>query len=41
MKTQYNEQQLRRFHRFCDRHGLAFNNMIEYNAALKQFFSED
>ena len=41
MKTQYTEQQIKRFHRFCDRHGLAFATIAEYNAALKQFFSED
>jgi hypothetical protein len=41
MKTQYTQTQLNRFHRFCDRHGLKFNNMAEYCGALKQFFSED
>jgi hypothetical protein len=41
MKTKYTKQQLNRFHRFCDRHGLTFVNMAEYNGALEQFFSED
>jgi predicted amidohydrolase YtcJ len=41
MKTQYTEQQLSRFARFCDRHGLQFNCKAEYNAAIKQFFSKD
>ena len=41
MKTKYTKAQLNRFHRFCDRHGLAFVNLAEYNGALEQFFSED
>jgi len=41
MKTKYTKAQLNRFHRFCDRHGLKFNNMAEYMGALEQFFSED
>ena len=41
MKTKYTKQQISRFHRFCDRHGLAFANIAEYNGALEQFFSED
>jgi len=41
MKTKYTEQQISRFHRFCDRHGLQFANMAEYMGALEQFFSED
>jgi len=39
--NKYTEEQLSRFHRFCDRHGLKFNNMAEYMGALEQFFSED
>jgi len=41
MKTQYTQTQLNRFHRFCDRHGLTFATIAEYNGALEQFFSED
>jgi len=41
MKTKYTKAQLNRFHRFCDRNGLAFANLAEYNGALEQFFSED
>lgn len=41
MKTKYTKTQLSRFHRFCDRHGLAFANVAEYQGALEQFFSED
>jgi hypothetical protein len=41
MKTQYTQTQLNRFHRFCDRHGLTFSTIAEYNGALEQFFSED
>jgi hypothetical protein len=41
MKTQYTPEQISRFHRFCDRHGLQFNNMAEYHGALEQFFLED
>jgi hypothetical protein len=41
MKTQYTQQQISRFARFCDRHGLQFANMIEYHAALEQFFLKD
>ena len=41
MKTQYTQTQLNRFHRFCDRHGLTFATIAEYNGALHQFFSED
>jgi membrane protein DedA with SNARE-associated domain len=41
MKTKYTPQQISRFHRFCDRHGLAFATIAEYNGAIKQFFSED
>lgn len=41
MNKKYTQQQIRRFHRFCDRHGLAFANMAEYNGALEQFFSDD
>ena len=41
MKTKYTKIQLFRFHRFCDRHGLQFNNEAEYFGALDQFLSED
>jgi hypothetical protein len=41
MKTQYTQTQLNRFHRFCDRHGLTFSTIAEYNGALEQFFSEE
>jgi len=41
MNKQYTEQQLSRFDRFCDRHGLQFNNLAEYRGALDQFFLED
>jgi hypothetical protein len=41
MKTQYTQSQLNRFNRFCDRHGLQFNNKAEYFGALEQFLSED
>jgi hypothetical protein len=30
MKTKYTPQQMKRFFRFCDRHGLAFANIAEY-----------
>jgi len=40
MKTKYTKTQLNRFHRFCDRHGLAFATIVEYNSAIEQFFSE-
>ena len=41
MNKKYTEQQIKRFHRFCDRHGLKFNNMAEYRGALDQFFIEE
>ena len=41
MNKKYTTQQLSRFHRFCDRHGLAFSNIAEYNGALQQFFLKD
>lgn len=41
MKTKYTKAQLNRFHKFCDRNGLAFANLAEYNGALEQFLSED
>jgi len=41
MKTIYSPQQISRFNRFCDRHGLAFNTISEYNSAIKQFFLKD
>jgi hypothetical protein len=39
--NKYTKQQFSRFHRFCDRHGLHFANMAEYQGALDQFFSEE
>jgi predicted amidohydrolase YtcJ len=41
MKTNYTPQQISRFNRFCDRHGLQFSCHAEYIGALEQFFSED
>jgi hypothetical protein len=40
MKKIYTPNQKARFNRFCDRHGLQFATIAEYNAALEQFFSE-
>jgi hypothetical protein len=39
--NKYTQQQLSRFHRFCDRHGLQFSCMAEYRGALEQFFIEE
>jgi hypothetical protein len=41
MKTNYTPNQMARFFRFCDRHGLAFATHQEYIGALEQFLSED
>ena len=41
MNKTYTPAQISRFHRFCDRHGLKFNNMVEYNSAIAQFFLKD
>jgi hypothetical protein len=40
MNKKYTKSQISRFHRFCDRHGLAFATIAEYNGAIEQFFSE-
>jgi len=41
MNKKYTKSQISRFHRFCDRHGLAFATIAEYNGAIEQFFSEE
>jgi len=41
MDKKYTPSQISRFNRFCDRHGLAFSCIAEYNGAIAQFFLKD
>jgi hypothetical protein len=40
METNYTTEQLKEFSDFCARHGLRFNSMVEYQAAINQYFKE-
>lgn len=38
MKQLYTQEQLAEFAEFCKRHQITFNNLIEYNSAIAQYF---
>ena len=38
MKTNYTYGQIREFIQFCAKHGIVFNNMVEYRYAINQYF---
>jgi len=38
MKQSYTTKQIAEFAEFCKRHGITFNNLIEYNSAIEQYF---
>ena len=41
MDTNYTPQQIFKFTKFCIRHNIVFNNMVEYRSAIQQFYSKD
>jgi len=38
MKQSYTQKQIAEFAEFCKRHGITFNNLIEYNSAIEQYY---
>jgi hypothetical protein len=38
MKQSYTQKQIAEFAQFCKRHGITFNNLVEYNSAIEQYF---
>jgi hypothetical protein len=40
-KMKYTDNQITEFVLFCNNHGIRFNNMTEYNSALKQYYTDD
>lgn len=38
MKQSYTQEQIAEFAEFCKRHGITFNNLIEYNSAIAQYY---
>jgi hypothetical protein len=41
MTTQYRAREIKEFAEFCKRHGIRFNNMVEYYSAIAQYFKKD
>jgi len=37
----YTDNQITEFVLFCNNHEIRFNNMTEYNSALKQYYTDD